>query len=1326
MLSILKRNLSYVIFSLTILYFLFVSTTRSHAFTCHRATVGPITCEISKIPPITVDGETCRAPLIIENSSNNDIRISGFFSSVDSVFFYGVYDSIPEKLLENEKTVNSFEKEFFVKANSKITTSLVFSVSNPFRDAHYPIRAQFSFELDGKQANLELRAVFSTAITNFNSQNDTLNALELKQNSFLKLSTPNISDFAPYWKRFDGEISPLPIGWSGSEKNSLASFNPCTMTRGGIPRSSWSIHPPFNGGAGVLGLRFLVDLPQTNEIELRFYRAMRDVLPPEAPTDGVIFRVYATILGEASHNVSYAELQELLAKEPNSNDVLLNEQVDKTEWSEIKVNLTDYAGKKILLTFEADPGVKRDTTCDNSFWGDVTLIANPSHATLLSQQERERLRLENEKAFLEFSSRKNVTTPSEGVELKDNVRGFCLEDGQFAVVSLGKYGVCDSWISIGTHDRYLQIDGVRARYQGCSVGFEQPLVSQNVVTEFVENDQLEYSARLFAHLRNSDVIGDLPLDANFDLEELEKIEPLTNPDNSLACYISQTQGGLAFRFVSSHNEEIESLQFGPISQKASRVYFGHGHCIINPVGAFTQSGDGFGCSSSHVGFDFENGISLLQATTRPVKDFYVDPEAKIYTLTASPDSRLTLRTSEKGAFDCAIKYANGFDKKAAPLVPKKAGRFVYDYWGGSFNELLERMKIFLSYGLTDTLLIQHVWQRYGYDVRLPDIWPPNQAQGSIDDLKQLQSFCDENHIPFGLHDNYIDFYPDADDFSYQSIIMNSDGSPQKAWYNPGPDVQSYRFNPTKIFPFAERNLNLIRENVMQTAYFTDVFSSIHIMDFYDSEGNFHSRAETLDCWNKYFDLVRSKFNNNAITISESGNDALTGHLEGADAILRRITPIQENFSTVIPCEDHEYVPWLDAVVHNKFILHGVGYSDRYQGGLSRALRGIESDDYLSSEVLTGHALMVDLATSTRGVVRKYWLLQNLARSLAMDEIVGFEFVDNDEHKQKIEWKSGVTIYVNRGDNDWTINEVQIPNCEIPVVVPKYGFWSSSKKDGSYGGILKIDNQVVELRVDPDGYFVNGRQEVSNQAVPIRPFIENVKPLDHSTISASLIWDAYQSTDQPYEPFLHLERPKTWWADRPNLYVLPLESPKKRSDTWQGRESDLFGKEFKIILPEDLEDGHYNLLCGLYDKASGRRLQLLGWGTEDRRCVLGTVTVKGRVPNREIKFEPVQDVSLSDVRLIPNKDSTNFGRCSTKGAFRFETKSNSRFLLTPLPNEPAFEVSLNDEVFRQNVFTVIERNQQGKEIARYLIEPRAGSLSLTLDSSKVFTYELIKR
>ena len=39
----------------------------------------------------------------------------------------------------------------------------------------------------------------------------------------------------------------------------------------------------------------------------------------------------------------------------------------------------------------------------------------------------------------------------------------------------------------------------------------------------------------------------------------------------------------------------------------------------------------------------------------------------------------------------------------------------------------------------------------------------------------------------------------------------------------------------------------------------------------------------------------------------------------------------------IRCNDAERTPWFDAAHHDRFILHGAGYSSRYEGGLGNRL-----------------------------------------------------------------------------------------------------------------------------------------------------------------------------------------------------------------------------------------------------------------------------------------------------------------------------------------------------------------------------------------------------
>lgn len=74
---------------------------------------------------------------------------------------------------------------------------------------------------------------------------------------------------------------------------------------------------------------------------------------------------------------------------------------------------------------------------------------------------------------------------------------------------------------------------------------------------------------------------------------------------------------------------------------------------------------------------------------------------------------LTFVPSAKGAFDCALKYRPLYDKKPASGVARKAGRFVFDYWGGNYADDAAMLKRVFDCGATDSLVIMHNWQALG-------------------------------------------------------------------------------------------------------------------------------------------------------------------------------------------------------------------------------------------------------------------------------------------------------------------------------------------------------------------------------------------------------------------------------------------------------------------------------------------------------------------------------------------------------------------------------------------------------------------------------------
>jgi hypothetical protein len=754
--------------------------------------------------------------------------------------------------------------------------------------------------------------------------------------------------------------------------------------------------------------------------------------PPWKGGPGTVFIEYVLKLPDVTPiMLTFANaIRDHSATEPPSDGVtfrvwagdekLFERHTDSKTWLDGEVDLGKFAGKEILLRLESHPGPKRDTTCDSSFWGQPTVIAG-NMSKGLTESERQRLR-----------SRAGQIVLSRTEGRKDEFT-FDLDDGYKAAVISGAYGLIDGVLAFGGGQRCVLFDGFNVSILGHQLTTgPSEVVLRNVISE-MKNGKLTVVHRLSFE------------DDVFDL----------------TVRLWAQQGGLRVQLACP--KRITALGVGSADQKAPRVYYGHGYCITEPK-AFRAGFGGHNLSTSHVGFDFEKGMSLLMACDNPPDYLQVDPDQRLYSLCTHLDATLTFVPSVKGAFDCAFKYRPLYDKKASPAVSRKAGRFVFDIWGGRYAEIADTMKRMIAYGLTDSLLTLHVWQRWGYDYRLPDIYPPLPSLGSVEDMLKIAQVCAEHDIPWGLHDNYIDFYPDACDYSYEHICFTEAGEPVKAWLNEGRRAQSYRWRPDHIMPFVQRNLKLIKPNLKPTHYFIDVFTSIECFDYYDRAGSFHSMLETRRCWGESFAWIRDYLGGDAPMTSEAGHDQLVGYLEGADC--QHLTISQDQGWTYIrlPCRDWERVPWFDAVLHDKFSLHGVGYPSRYKVAPGQTNSPVlETDDYISAELLDGHALMIDHRGFGRGAIRKYWLAQDFIRSIAMDQIADVEFAEGNIHRQIIRWKSGAVVHVNRGADDWQV---------AGKCLPQFGYYAKSGSIES--SIEKISGCVVEQSRAPGRFYVNGR------------------------------------------------------------------------------------------------------------------------------------------------------------------------------------------------------------------------------------------------------------
>ncbi|MFC1716809.1 hypothetical protein ACFL6S_24285 [Candidatus Poribacteria bacterium] len=1064
--------------------------------------------------------------------------------------------------------------------------------------AYYPIHATATVATPSGEQEIHTVLVVEVtqdAVRESISQDGSAHILKL--NSPGRIDLTSLKKAQVSFRPREEQITTQPVGWNGTDQTTGTTVTRYDIDRGGS-RASIAVHPPWRTGWGTVWLDYSVQLPDAKPILLDFATAIRDhVQGQEPPSDGVQFQVWAAPLGTSDF------------------EVLFDRFSDSKSWEEAQIDLSGYAGKNISLRLLTHPGPEHDTTCDQAYWADPVVLAGVKpHIPKMEQKHQEQVKL-------------SIDMARQALRGEAQKFSWKLADDIGVAVVPGQLGIVDGVIAIATPEGELTYDGFRVHIDG----------------------------RRIDHWRSGFSYSDLMVRGDTWVLPMRD----GNEEFDLAVRVWREDDGLRFGFSLEQVEQdlaghprLTHISLGQVDQKLYRLYAGHGNVLQNP-GKLRLGYGGFSLSTSFAGFGFANGISLVQGTDIPPDAVSVDPERGIATLEAHHDLTFTIVASTEGAFDAARKYRELIDPPSGRGVAKLLGKMCLDQWGGDYARAAEGLERAARYGLTDSVFVKHVWQRWGYDYRLPDIYPP---AGNRDDFQKMVDACSGNGILFAPHDNYIDFYPDATGFSYKHIIFNTNGTPQRAWYNKGRQAQSYRWLPHAFRPWMEKNLQWIKDGIAPTSYFIDVFSAIGPMDYYDESGRFYPKTISMKEWSEAFDSVYEIFDG-APTISEAGHDALVGHLDAAQADHSGWTPERSSWSWNVPAEDGERVPWHDMVTHGRFILLAGGLGSRYAGEGSREMHGYGSDDYLSMTILGGRSPMCD-GPFNRSAVMTYWLLHDICADLAQQEMVKHEFSGGDIHRQMVQFDGGGHVIVNRGKSDWSVDG---------HILPQYGFVAKSAECQAM--IIKRDGIITAWSESPDAIFVDARPSEHFGGIPVRVEILGVEYLGGGRFAIDSRWTVSSPIKEPGRTFIHFTNPEV----SPEGEHIAFQSDFPIGpEQWQ--KTGVYSIRAEAKLPDDMPPNEYGIGFGIYQpEQGGGRLVIPGWRDATGRSVGGTILFNTEAENI-ISVEhksPPPDESLG--RFNVTGKIADFGAIRTNGAFRL---LRDRHLVIPLPGSRAFDVTID--------------------------------------------------
>ena len=1112
--------------------------------------------------------------------------------------------------------------------------------------AHYPIHATATLMTPDGERTLRTVLVVEVAREAVSSAREM--ATEVTR---LELTSPGVVELCSLKQAqisfVVGEVEKRqPAGWTGADDETGTSVHMTAVERGDRRRAI-GVHPPWRIGWGVAQIAYQLSLPETEPLLLSFATAIRDHVPDrEPPSDGVLFEVWVKPSGTADGERIFERFS------------------DAKRWEDAAVDITKFAGQQVELILATHPGPEKNTTCDQAYWAEPVLVAGSQKDDAETPEQRAGRR------------QQSIELAKEAASGNSGTLAWPLGTDCGIAVVPGPLGIVDAMVSIATNEETATFEGFRVEIGNRRLGdwrsglrLGETVHDAGVYRLPIQDAEREYA--LITHLWNEEA----GLRASFALDGIV-------PDD---------QG----------HPRITHISLGPVDQPVHRLYAGHGNVLEEP-GKLRIGYSGFGLSTSFAGFDFANGVSLVQATNIPPDAVTVDPEQGLATLEAHHPLTFTLVPSADGAFGAARKYRQIAQPEASPSISKLLGRMCLDQWGGDYRQAGLDLERAAQYGLTDSVFVKHVWQRWGYDYRLPDIFPP---AGSWSDFEQMADACKRHGILFAPHDNYIDFYPDAPGFSYRHILFNPDGTPQRAWYNKGRQAQSYRWLPHAFQTWMESNLQQIRDSIAPTSYFIDVFSAIGPMDYHDEAGNFYPKTATVERWGSAFDEVRETFDG-APTISEAGHDALMGHLDAAQADHQGWSPEAERWTWGAPASDGERIPWHDMVSHGKFILFAGGLGSRYAAGGHANMHGYGSDDYLSMTVLGGRNPMCDGPFSRRTVMT-YWLLHDICAELSKRELTRHTFVDDNIHQQMTWFGEDARVLVNRSHTEMELGD---------ETVPRYGF---TAKAGDYrANILRREGVITAFAESPESLFLDARPPEHFGGLPLHVEILGVEALGDRRFALLSRWVVQSPIADKGRPFLH--------------FVNAEVAPESENIAFQGgfsigpeqwEQLGIYEVRAEVQLPEEMPAGEYGVRYGIYQpERGGKRLPIPGARDATQRRIGGTIVVTEADSNGlTFEYRPPEPDEATE-RLNLARQLIDFGPIMTNGAFRLLKMDR---LVIPLPDSADFEVIFNlDKLGYPAIQRVEALDEQHQIIKEMEIHTQEELLHFTGEQG-IFAYRLVE-
>ncbi len=1023
---------------------------------------------------------------------------------------------------------------------------------------------------------------------------------------------------------FSGKETQFPAGWTGDDPETGTVY---TLGHRQDDKDALLLHSPWKLGAGKTWVDYRLKLPKATPITLEFSIAMRHGCVSPTGSDGVTFAAFAFEPGEMPKQ-------------------LHKEHVTSDAWKTLRFDLAKLAGKQCVVRLQVDPGPSKKPDFDFSYWGDPCIIAGDDITASPENQARELMKLPAIKATAKASllplnnTNRNGIVPGNILPCKNTLAQD--KDGAW----LFTYKAKDCKIAYRYQPRTGTLDDFTMTFND-----EPPM-------RIAVGSGLELVKPATTHIIDCKRDGDsLNVTTRHEMED----------DVLTAIWKFGIQGKALTIKADADKPLVKSLRLGtalaPIRKAFQTPYMGSGLMYLQANKLFTYRRlDWTKSDATKVGSDAQYHAKT-DGTRNPLH------EEGYIAFSPNPGEVLPNIPFEPS-------------KYRALLGPK----IILDIWGprgGNFANDGKALRELKDHGIDHAGVIYHIWQRYGYDVKLPDHIPANPKLGGEEAMKALGQAAKDCGYLFALHENYIDLYPDAPSFDQKAIALNQDGSWMKAWYNEHTKVQSFVIRATEAIRFARQNSPEINKRYYTTMAYIDA-QTCGSPDWrvdYDASQPMAAIARLkvkTEC--ELYDYMR-KVHGGPFLGEGNMHYFWAGPCDGVEAQTGG--------------EDQD--PFLDfnlLKVHPQMTNHGMGYYSRWhtQG---RLCWGFDAgtpkrrDKYRAQEIAYGHAGFVgnpvvynpDWVASEHHIMHAIQTQYGTAKVTAIDYEVDGMMVPAAValplgllSRQRIMYDSGAVIWVNWNPEPWIVGKHAIAQWGVLCQAKDATIWTARQEGNTFTDYAECDEFVyADARTHFDMPYLINQKPLAEIKLKDCIYVGDGK------IQISYSWEILDTPERPVNCFVHFVNPKGRSLDQltfQNDHEVPGEW-----NNWKRGDQFVTGP-FTLNLPKNHD--YHDITIGLFD-ATNRKL-LRGSHFDNLRYHIGRIVVNrdkdgnivgiSTLEPDQVKIDSKQKLLDFSERVTPSGTMVDFGKVATNGAVKIQKSNDGQLVIFTYPRKADITVKLN--------------------------------------------------